>query len=210
MRFHKRAIRSSGACVLLSLLSSGVHAQIIAQWNFTGNVATPSFIAPGVSASPVANVALSTFTITANALAATPNASANNTNSAVSTNSYFDFTVTPNAGVGFNFTSFSLDAGGGGNASFFVRSSIDSFTTSIGGQTNVPALLPYSYSMAAPQYQGVVAPVTFRVYSFSASNSVINYDTLSLNGATIPEPATASLVLLGIMGFCGVQRRRKR
>lgn len=82
---------------------------------------------------------------------------------------YFTFTIQPNTGVTINFTSFVYHAqvGMNGPTSFAFRSSVDNFTANIG----TPTITGATISLIAPAFQGITAPITFRLYAWNAATA---------------------------------------
>jgi hypothetical protein len=214
-RFALKFLSPVLAVAVLSLISTSAHAQI-AQWAFTGNVLSPTTLLPTVTATSISNASLISFGASGNLLNAAPANGATGGNndlpSAISANSYFQFTVTPNIGQSMSISSVGIDAGFGNNASFAIRSSLDSFAANIGTQTNLSATLAgFSYSVSGnPAFQNITSATTFRVYLHGANNNqTMNFDNVSINGATvaIPEPGSVALLALGASGL--VLRRRR-
>ena len=139
---------------------------------------------------------------------------------AITNNSYFQFTLTPDVGQTLDLSSISMDTarGGGSARGFAISSSADGFTTlfsSLAGHpaTYVPATgiatqedvyTNYAFDLSA--IADTTTPITFRIYSWSsAPANTIYYDNITLNGS-IPEPTTASLGVLASILF--LHRRR--
>ncbi len=192
---------------VVALLTIGSAQAQIAQWAFTGNVLTPTTLIPTVTASSITNASLVSFGASGNLLNAAPANGAtggnNNLPSAISVNSYFQFVVTPNIGQSMSISSVGIDAGFGNNASFAIRSSLDSFATDIGAQSNLSATLTgYNYSVSGnPSFQNITSTTIFRVYLHGANNNqTMNFDNVVVNGATVAIPEPGSLVLLALGG----------
>ncbi len=192
---------------VVALLTIGSAQAQIAQWAFTGNVLTPTTLIPTVTASSITNASLVSFGASGNLLNAAPANGAtggnNNLTSAISVNSYFQFVITPNIGQSMSISSVGIDAGFGNNASFAIRSSLDSFATDIGAQSNLSATITgYNYSVSGnPSFQNITSATTFRVYLHGANNNqTMNFDNVSINGATVAIPEPGSFVLLTLGG----------
>ena len=140
---------------------------------------------------------------------------------AVSNNQYFQFTVGANAGYALNLSDLSFDAGRGGSSTprgWVLRSSIDGFAANIATAaipTVQPTMTPFSVALSASPYQGLLSPVTFRIYGYSpAAPGVGNYfDNLTLNGLAIqvqavPIPGAMAMFLDCPGSFGGRLRRR--
>lgn len=132
---------------------------------------------------------------------------------------YFSFDVTPINGAIINFTDFqysgnqNIAAGGtNGATKFDFRSSLDGFSASIPGAT----LAGGTISLADPSFQGVTAPIAFRLFIQSdttdeSPNSTYDLHDFQFNGTVVvavPEPS--SLALLAISGCVMIAGRRRR
>lgn len=152
---------------------------------------------------------------------------------AVTANDYFEFTITPDSGFSMGLDTLEMDiaatTGTGtialtwvNTSHWFVRTSLDSFGTTVGsvsvshtgGGTSNYSHASISFSGGA--YEALTAPTTFRLYNYSVAtggtlanqNSFVNrIDNIQLTGdvSTIPEPshyalifgAASALVLVG-------------
>ena len=139
---------------------------------------------------------------------------------AISNNSYFQFTLTPDPGKTLDLSSISLDAAraGGTARGFAISSSADGFTTTFSSlvghpATYVPATgiasqedIYTNYAFDLSPISDTASPVTFRVYSWSSAPvNTIYYDNITVNGA-VPEPTTA---VIGGLGSLLLLRRRR-
>lgn len=147
-----------------------------------------------------------------------PNIDGGSEADAVAANSYFqiDLAAAPSDTLGLE--SLSFDAGKGGYSSprsFFVRSSLDGFSTdlisqSFGDGQSAPSL--YGVNLASAF--GSATNVTFRFYvtTPSAANNSMDFRALSFDSAPfspgVPEPATWALMIMGF-GLAGSALRRK-
>ncbi len=141
-----------------------------------------------------------------------------NQTQAVDRNVYGSFTLTPDAGKQLDLTTFEItafSASGVNNRNFMVRYSIDNFQTfteliagtsvTSAGQT-VIANIPLT----------VTSTIEFRIYGWAPSDSAqgnrpVQYDNIIVNGLStdmVPEPASCSLIGLGLVAFV-LKRRRK-
>lgn len=145
-----------------------------------------------------------------------PNNDTNDAAEAIANNSFFSFTVTPDSGFLLDLTRLDLSAARGGASTargFEVRSSLDGFSTSLGGDPTIDTvrttLTDYSIDLTAPAFDAVAGPIEFRVYTFSpvAGNSV-EYDDISLLGevASVPEPSSGIFALAAL--GCLLRRRK--
>ena len=91
-------------------------------------------------------------------------------------NDYFEFTLNPNSGAAINFLNFSYtaQASATGPTSFVLRSSVDGFIANIG----TPTATGVTIGLSAAAYQGIIAPITFRIYGWAASSTT---GTFSIN-----------------------------
>jgi len=146
---------------------------------------------------------------------------------AVSNNDFWEFTVSPKSGFCLNVDSLEFrhnatTASESWTSSVFVRSSVDSFTSNLGGivstftavdedtagGTNVTLLLDED------TFQGLTDGVTFRFYAYhtgaSATSQFHRIDSVLLNGTVgvVPEPSTT--FLLAIPALLGVGLRPPR
>jgi hypothetical protein len=103
---------------------------------------------------------------------------------------YFEFIITPNAGVSINFISF-VYTGQVNNATianFVFRSSADGFTADIG----TPAAAGATIDLSATAYQGIASPITFRLYAWGADQAsrTFSINDFIFNGVTNVLPVT--------------------
>lgn len=215
--------------LLAGLGASAAHGAIVAQYPFTASSLSSTDADANSSATDLTKGWSNIFIDTANGNAApaiefpTDN---NNTNSAalaVTNNHYLEFTVTPNLGFPLYLDELTFDLaadglssiGGGFTTHVFVRSSLDSYATTIGSEfsngVSDKVIGPFeaqTLDLSAPAYQGLTSPITFRVYSWAGSSSTTKgalLDNVTLT--TVPEPATIGLMTLGATGML-LRRRR--
>jgi PEP-CTERM putative exosortase interaction domain len=150
---------------------------------------------------------------------------------AISTNSYFEFTLTPN-GENINITSFSADVfaqtlAGDPQAEYTVnyllRSSEDSYASNLltashtapatdgSGDTTTPT----AFSGTLSGFDNISSAVTFRIYAYATtatktSEQTLRIDNVTFSGSTIPEPSQAAMLLGGISVALVALRRRKK
>lgn len=188
----------SGTVVLTDL-----PAQALGTYTFEG---VPPFAATGVDA----NLTLSNFAATGLAAVGGTGLSGgfggglaiNYSNWSTSTtvdpnNKYYSFTVTPNSSIQMSFSSltFAAQRSGSGPTTIEVRSSLDSYTTTL--STSSPGNGSFISGLSTPvsgaAFQNLSTPVTFRIYGYSASapGGTLRLDNVVLGGttqATVPVP----------------------
>jgi hypothetical protein len=211
----------------LSLAFSAEQSQsiVIANYQFTGTSLAPTTSDANVSASNVnfTGSNASQFSLD-NILVVNAATGATNATTAVSNNSFFAFTVTPNPLVSLALTSLDFQTAAG-NANFtsdgyVVRSSVDSFGSDLSSgfyTTPFPTFASTSVNLTAPSFQAITAPVTFRVYTFRGGGSIPTataaYDNLTLNGTATPVPFESdALPVVGSAAFMagGLWWKRRR
>jgi hypothetical protein len=160
---------------------------------------------------------------------------ANNQAAAVAANDFAQFSLTANAGFALNLTSFDMALGSAGvnangngdpltpnTASFALRSSLDSFATTIGtlsvtAPNGNTVWTTGAVSLTAPAFQNL-SSITFRLYMFdsfdttSPSNftGVNRMDNIALNGTITAVPEPTSLLLASSLIASGLAFRKRR
>jgi hypothetical protein len=206
-------------------------AGMISKWDFntlaqdsTHTTVAADFAASGVTVGPLTKGAGLNQFLQRNPSATNPvlrfeNAVASRTQAqAVERNVFGSFSLTPDAGKQLDLTTFEItafSASGTNNRNFMVRYSIDDFQTfteliagtsvTAAGQT-VIANIPLT----------VTSTIEFRIFGWapsdsSAANRAVQYDNIIVNGLSkdiVPEPASCSLIGLGLVAFV-LKRRRK-
>lgn len=184
---------------LFFLAASASHAQI-AQYTAPGGTFNATTVAANASAGPL-NDAGSSGDLQAgatfpNTVFLLQNVTSADAASAVLNNQYFQFSVTPDAGFKFNFTSLTFDAARGGASTprgWVLRSSLDGFGADIDFDvvpTAQPNLSSYSVAFAGAMFSDVLAETTFRFYGFAPSTNVgMFYDNITLNGSVLSANA---------------------
>ena len=147
-----------------------------------------------------------------------PDGSSSSLAQAITNNKYFVFSISPEDGYYLDLLRLDFNAARGGAGAprgWGLRSSADLFATTLGSSdigTVRPNWTAYSVPLTAAYFDQVTDALTFRVYIYSpADGSTIEFDDITLVGEAfleqaVPEPATLSLVALGILGL--LRRRR--
>lgn len=218
--------RSLSYAVGLSLVSVSLsHAATLAEYLFTGGVATSSDADPSTTASNFGLTASgSSISAASNNLFLRSNATSSSTLAeSITNNTFFSFTLTPGGGVQLNLQTLRLNHGASNSdtdASFFtnlaVLSSVGGFTESSPVLATFTKEVPINNGGAGitdPQvidlttfgstFTNLTAPVEFRFYfydSVSFNNKIHRLDTVQLEGTVIPESSSVALVMLGTVG----------
>jgi hypothetical protein len=212
------------------ILVAPAPAQMMVQYTFANTTATdttaaPTFTAPNVTANSTvsgANV-VQDYSLPDYGhqvlRAAITNTATPDEATAVNGGSYWGFTVTPNTGFQMNFTSFTFNAARGGAATprtWYLYSSVAGFNPGnaiafADVPTVRPQLTPFTVDMSGAPFQGLTAPLEFRMYlSTPATGQSLEFDTVTVNGTVIavPEPACA-LAFAACAGAAWAIRRRR-
>ncbi len=143
------------------------------------------------------------------------NANSWNTTS-IDLDAYFTFTLTPASGFEIDFDDFVYTGqrSGTGPTLFAFRSSVDSFASDLG----TPTATGTTIDLSSTAYQGVIAPIEFRLYAWGTTNSggTFSVNDFTFNGtasaiAAIPEPTAFVFwgLATGAAGLTYVARRRR-
>jgi hypothetical protein len=228
----KAAIMVAAAFLSFSMsFANPALAGMISKWDFntlaqdsTHTTVAADFAASGVTVGPLTKAAGLFQFLQRGASGTNPvlrfenGVGSQNQTQAVDRNVYGSFTLTPDAGKQLDLTTFEItafSASGVNNRNFMVRYSIDNFQTfteliagtsvTSAGQT-VIANIPLT----------VTSTIEFRIYGWAPSDSAqgnrpVQYDNIIVNGLStdmVPEPASCSLIGLGLVAFV-LKRRRK-
>lgn len=204
-------------------------AAVLAKYDFTGSVRTSADTDLDSAATILSDGAGWTSTIDTAAAKGNPAPSLSVTSTltgstqalAISGNDYYEFTITPNTGFELNLTSLTFDYsrfGGGLNATFFLRSSADSFSADLGAvSTSSATYATATISLSSPAFQNVTSALTFRLYIFDDMGNADKgdlVDNVILNGSVVldpvPEPSTWVSFMAGAALLVGVERFRRR
>lgn len=139
---------------------------------------------------------------------------------AITANDYYSFTISPTAGFALNLSSLAFDlTRGTSTAEVFVRTSLDSFGTSIFADNSSPTgttISPVTSVALGSSYQNITAPFEVRFYfadntTSTTTNSIVNsrLDNIVLNGdlVAIPEPGASLLFAFAALPVIGRRRR---
>ena len=195
-------------------------AGTLAQWNFpvaggfgteTGAGFDASAVATGLAAGSVADTS-GNITIGAVALTypnpvmqVSPGNGSTSVAEAVAADRYFEFTVTPDAGMQLDLSKLSFDAGRGGSSTargWGIATSVDNFATVIDSSepghvaAQRPGMTAFSVDLSAAQYQDLTGPVTFRIYVYSPnSGNTVEFDNFNLEGVVEAQSFTTTVMV---------------
>lgn len=133
----------------------------------------------------------------------------------MATNSYLEFTLSANEGYEIDFDSLSVDLQMAGTLtnspdSWFVRSSLDGYGTTIGTVINpTQGFETYIVDLSGASYQNVTEPITFRLYVYGGvtnSSSSLRHDNLTVSGSVVPqeEPRKGTIIMISSIGGWGL------
>jgi hypothetical protein len=228
----KAAIMVAAAFLSFSMsFANPALAGMISKWDFntlaqdsTHTTVAADFAASGVTVGPLTKAAGLFQFLQRGASGTNPvlrfenGVGSQNQTQAVDRNVYGSFTLTPDAGKQLDLTTFEItafSASGVNNRNFMVRYSIDNFQTftELIGGTSVTAA---GQTVIANIPLTVTSTIEFRIYGWapsdsSSANRALQYDNIIVNGLStdmVPEPASCSLIGLGLVAFV-LKRRRK-
>ncbi len=210
--------------VVALAITTAAHADVVAQYTFTGSLLTSSdgdtnsmagdlTFGAGFSSATVST----TLGNTAPGLYIDSTATTgSNQGNAVLANEYYSFTITPTAGT-LSLSNLMFDYASASGTStfptenFFVRSSRDGFAANITGavSSNSATFTTANIGLSAATYQGLSTATEFRIYvqdSTNTSGRGAVLDNITLN--SVPEPTTYAM-LLGGAGMLFIVSRRK-
>ncbi|CAN1572179.1 Fibronectin type III [Flavobacteriaceae bacterium] len=108
----------------------------------------------------------------------------------IDSNKYFEFVITPISGKRIDFLSFYFlgQISLYGPSHFVFRSSIDGFSTNIATLVGTGGTV----SLSDPNFQNIIEPITFRIYSWGATNgnatfSINKFDFKGTTDCALPE-----------------------
>ena len=165
-----------------------------ALWNFNSNSLTAT-VSLGATGTSIVNGSLSALTtgdlgyLTAPALITNPASGATDATTAISANSYFEFTATLPPGI--NWTSLTFKAARGGASTprgYAVRTSADGYATTLKTEdipTQRTTFTDFEVPLAGLPTS---APVTFRIYVYSPGTfASVEFDDITITGTVAAE-----------------------
>lgn len=222
------------AAVAAFAIAATAHADVIASYPFTDASPASTDSEPDSTASDMSATLAPWdmgFSGGGNAYAKSVALAGTTAGDAVTRGNFFSFTVTPDSGKAFDLSSLTYTsihnptAGGDTYANdvtmnFFVRSSVDSYaanvgsTTSVGFSTDGSTDTNVSVDLSGASFQNIADPTTFRLYAFESeeisNDQGARWDDVTLNGAVIPEPFSATLLLGGFGALVFLRRRLRK
>lgn len=184
-------------CLFL-LVPLKVQAEVLVQYNFTASSLDTTTNATGIAGGTMADGgSLTAFVVntsfsysTSPVLRTNPASGTTNASTAVSTNSYFEFSVTP-TNLEMDLTSLTFKAARGGSATprgWVLRSSIDSYGENISTDTLTTqrtTFRDYTVDLSGANFQNLTSAITFRLYIYTQSTSLsVEWDNITVNGTT--------------------------
>lgn len=197
-------------------------AQNLAEWNFEGEVNTPSFTEMNITAGNAtfgSNITSITYPAgdgSTDAYSGTPWPTA----LALDANSYLEFTIAPQAGYMMTLASFDLKhrRSSTGVRAWEIRSSLDNYLMVLASGTIPDNTNWHPATCVLPaEMTDLTSPVTFRIFGFNAEalTGTWRFDDVSVGGtvAAIPPPVPLSgwalvIGLILIASFAIIRYRR--
>lgn len=232
-------IASLVVLVFATVLSSGAQAAVLASYSFFEDDLSPTTIGanvsagdfgfgPGMSGGSPTFFNTSNFGVPEHGILNRSSGTAVTEAGAIADDDYVTFTVTPDGGFDLDLgaLTFNLVASHNGgpdyNPQVAVRSSVDSFATTLGTFTppnagpGTPDQSEWSSQtllLTGAAFQDLNTPVEFRFYMYddsSEAGNVIRFDNIALHDISfVPEPSTLALCSLAGLGLL-MRRRRRR
>jgi len=175
---------------------------VLLQYNATTDLA-PSTTASGVSGATLTNNLLTSF-IRGNAggyssepvVGAAPASGSTTSATAVSTDSYFNFTITPASGKKISLTTLTFNVSRGGASTprgYVVRSSADSYAANLATAdvaTQRFTFTAVSVDLSGSSFQNSTSSISFRIYVYAPSTvNFLDIDDIIVNG-TVADSGT--------------------
>ncbi len=137
---------------------------------------------------------------------------------AYSTDAYWSFSVSPNAGYELDLQSLTFRLGIANSSrpiSYYLATNIGGFNNPVEAPVVARSTSgDINFDLSAPAFQNLAAPTEFRMYLYSdlggSSGSRWSFDNVTLNAGVevVPEPASATIAVLGMLWFGAARRRR--
>lgn len=215
-----------------SILIAPMHAAVLSQYTFAANSLAATTQASGLTAGSITNggglsVKQSGFNLGGTGTPALGWSSGGSVpgsvSAALTSNQFFTFTLTPNAGQQINLTDITFYANIGSDVSL-ARSFELQVTTNgtdyspVGGATltrdSTGAGAQFSYSLAS--YTNITSQTRFRFVPYDTTitgswsdGSWIRLDDITVNGTVSPIPEASGIALTAV-GLLGLATRRRR
>jgi hypothetical protein len=221
-------LRQLFACAgLAAFVTPSLDAAVLVNYSFTAGSAAPTTQDANVTATNATWTGLSGATFSPGTGGAY--APANAVPTSFSTGAYLSFTITADPGFTLNLDNLVFDLGAGMNTSgtYTVNTNVRSnaeasdFTTdltmtpgpvttaSVSNTTGSGTTwLTYTVDLSGTDFENLTS-ITFRFYptdNQSGSNQWARYNNITLNGSVVPEPASALLLTLSLVGLLVFRR----
>ena len=183
-------------------LTTPTPSNLLLQYNFTSSL-SPSTTTSGVVGGAVTNESLTSLATeslgyaTAPHIVCGPATGATDVATAISTNSYFYFTVNPIVGKSLSLATMTFNIARGGAATprgYDVRSSADGYAATLGAAAVATVRTTFtavSIDLSGAAFQNYTSPITFRIYLYSpATTNTLDIDDIIING-TVGEGGSA-------------------
>jgi hypothetical protein len=221
-RVPRRPVARLAGALLLCCAPTPARADVIVSYDFTGAVLTPSTTAADANASAVNFVGSSASgTTTSERLNVIASTAALTAETAVSSNSYFQFDVTPASGFSLDLQTLQFKAnnniglpGTVAGYAFKVIVGDDEYelADSDKGQTFPAGVAAATYSIDLSSIPLITATANFRIFTYSnqADFPVTHavYDDIVLTGQIAAVPEASTFYFLGLAAACcGVWKR---
>jgi hypothetical protein len=214
MSFRKLSIYFAASVLGAAAIgSSALATSSIVTYPMANGSEVPSTVSPDVTASNI------TFSSNATDFTGSGNSMGfrllvqRKTEAAAAPDSYFQFTLTPNAEEAMDLTSLSFydDYPNDPLSYVAVRSSLDGYTSDL--LTTMIGLGSTATVTLGSPFASLTTPVTFELIGWNTNGdtgTITYYENLTVNGTTsaAPEPASLSLLGLGAAPLLGRRRRR--
>lgn len=148
-------------------------------------------------------------------------AGATNAANAVSNNSFFQFSITPNVGYELDLSELAFQVAtaspGAPNNGYVVRSSVDGFSSDLQSgpiPTDYPTYTSVTVDLSGSGFQNLLSQTTFRIYTWldtAEPNPAATYDDIVLRGTVVPVPEPGTWFLgASSLAMVVISRRWRR